>query len=137
MIKLQITKCNKIFGGGSSGTYMYYYRVVTNDTVNITDLANIIAKRCTVQRADCEAAIVAFCQVIRELLLQSCSVKLNKIGTFRLTCQSGVSDTVEGVDTKLIKKIRTRYLPDVGIKYWLNPTRVNFTVSNPPSSAAV
>lgn len=137
MIKLQITKCNKILGGGSTGTYMYYYRVITNDTVDITALANIIAKRCTVQRADCEATIVAFCQVIRELLLQSCSVKLNKIGTFRLTCQSGAAPKAEEVDAKLIKKIRTRYLPDVGIKYWLNPSRVNFVVSNPPSSPTV
>lgn len=137
MIKLQITKCNNIKNGGVSQTTSYYYRVVANDTVTITDLATTIAKRCTVQRADCEATIVAFCQVIRELLLQSCSVKLNKIGTFRLTCRSAGSPSAAEVSAVNIKQVYTRYLPDVGIKYWLNPSRVNFVVSNPPASTSV
>lgn len=128
MINLQITKTNKIQGGGSEGLVVYYYRVIINDTVTITDLATTIAKRCTVQRADCEAAIVAFCQVIRELLLQSCSVKLNKIGTFRLTCRSAGQETPEAFDVRNVKSIKTNYLPDTGIKYYLDKSRLNFHV---------
>lgn len=135
MIKLQITKTNKIAGGGSSGQFVYYYRVIVNDTVTITDLANVISKRCTIQRADCEAAIVAFCQVIRELLLQSCSAKLNKIGTFRLTCSSEGQTTPAKFQNTYIKRIKTNYLPDTGIKYWLDKSRVNFSVINPPAQA--
>lgn len=134
MIKLQITKTNKIQGGGNAGEMIYYYRVIVNDVVTIADLANVISKRCTVQRADCEAAIVAFCQVIRELLLQSCSAKLNKIGTFRLTCSSEGQPTPDKFQTTYIKRIKTNYLPDTGIKYWLDKSRVNFSVINPPAA---
>lgn len=133
MIKLQITKVNDV-KNPQQGQYKYYYRVIVNDTVTISDLANVIAKRCTVQRADCEAAIVAFCQVIRELLLQSNSAKLNKIGTFRLTCQSMASLTPKEVNATRIKNLKTNYLPDTGIKYWLDRSRVSFSVINPPAS---
>lgn len=133
MIKLQITKTNDVRAGSGAGQYLYYYRVIVNDTVTISDLANVISKRCTVQRADCEAAIVAFCQVIRELLLQSCSAKLNKIGTFRLTCSSGGQEEATPYNVLNIKRLKTNYLPDTGIKYYLDPSRVNFSVINPPA----
>lgn len=133
MIKLQITKTNDVKAGLDARAYIYYYRVIVNDTVTISDLASTISKRCTVQRADCEAAIVAFCQVIRELLLQSCSAKLNKIGTFRLTCSSLGQQAAAPFDVMNIKKIKTNYLPDTGIKYYLNPSRVSFSVINPPA----
>lgn len=135
MISLQITKQNGITPNGGTNEPAYYYRVLINDTVTIADLASTIAKRCTVQRADCEACIVAFCQVIRELLLQSCSVKLNKIGTFRLSCQAMGVPKPEDVKSLNIKKLRTLYLPDTGIKYWLALNRVNFRVVNPPVKA--
>lgn len=135
MISLQITKQNNIAPSGPGQEPAYYYRVLINDTVTIADLASTIAKRCTVQRADCEACIVAFCQVIRELLLQSCSVKLNKIGTFRLSCQAMGVPKAEDVKSLNIKKLRTLYLPDTGIKYWLALSRVNFKVVNPPVKA--
>lgn len=134
MIKLQITKGPKMTATGPTNFSAYYYRVIVNDNVTISDIASTIAKRCTVQRADCEACIVAFCQVIRELLLQSCSVKLNKVGSFRLSVASMGSATPEEVTVSNIKKIKTLYLPDTGIKYWLDLSRVSFSVVNPPAT---
>lgn len=110
----------------------YILRVVSSNTVDITALSNIIAARCTVQRPDVEACVIAFCEVVRELLLESRTVKLNKIGTFRVTAKSRGFTNVADLNVDAIKKLHVRYLPSVELKEALSVKNNNFKVLNPP-----
>lgn len=110
----------------------YMLRVVASNVVDITSIANIIASRCTVQRPDVEACVIAFCEVVRELLLESRTVKLNKIGTFRVTMQSSGFENVADLSVDSIKKLHVRYLPSTELKESLAKKNNTFKVLNPP-----
>lgn len=110
----------------------YMLRVVSSNVVDITSIANLIASRCTVQRPDVEACVIAFCDVVRELLLESRTVKLNKIGTFRVTMKSSGFENVTDLTTDSIKKLHVRYLPSTELKESLAVKNNTFKVLNPP-----
>lgn len=110
----------------------YMLRVVSSNVVDITSIANLIASRCTVQRPDVEACVIAFCDVVRELLLESRTVKLNKIGTFRVTMSSFGFENSAELSVDSIKKLRVRYLPSTELKESLAVKNNTFRVLNPP-----
>lgn len=110
----------------------YILRVVSSNVVDITSIANTIASRCTVQRPDVEACIIAFCEVVRELLLESRTVKLNKIGTFRVTMNSSGFENLAELTPDAIKKLHVRYLPSTELKEALAVKNNTFKVLNPP-----
>lgn len=115
----------------------YMLRVVSSNIVDITSIANLIASRCTIQRPDVEACVIAFCDVVRELLLESRTVKLNKIGTFRVTVKSSGFENEADLSVDSIKKLHIRYLPSTELKESLAVKNNTFKVLNPPPKGFV
>lgn len=89
----------------------YYACVVSPGQMNIESLAKRISNTCTVTRADCLAVLAALQEEILYALQNGMRVHLGDVGSFRLSCQSGGSETPEEFEVKNIKKLRVLYNP--------------------------
>lgn len=105
------------------GTYKQYGQV------SLESLAEIIASRCTVQKADVEAVILALYPTIRRLLLDSYSIKLKELGLFRITVKAIGTATKEEFTSAYFERINFRFIPLGRIKkrMALNSPEVSFT----------
>lgn len=105
------------------GTYKQYGQVP------LESLSEIIASRCTVQKADVEAVILALYPTIRRLLLDSYSIKLKELGLFRITVKAIGTATKEEFTSAFFERINFRFIPLGRIKkrMALNSAEVSFT----------
>lgn len=89
----------------------YYACLVNPGCINIEGLAKRITSTCTVTRADCLAVLSSLQEQIVYALQSGMRVHLGDVGNFRLTCQSGGTETAEEFNVKQIKKLRVVYRP--------------------------
>ena len=80
----------------------YYACVVSPGQVTIESLAKRISNTCTVTRADCLAVLAALQEEILYALQNGMRVHLGDVGSFRLSCQSGGTETPEEFEVKHI-----------------------------------
>ena len=102
----------------------YYPCAVSQGEVNLDDLAQIIASRSTVSRADCYGVIYGLTQVIGEMLSEGKIVKIDSLGSLKITLQGTPADTEEELGKSNIKKVNVVYKPAKELKNSLN--RITF-----------
>ena len=102
----------------------YYPCAVSQGEVNLDDLAQIIASRSTVSRADCYGVIYGLTQVIGEMLSEGKIVKIDSLGSLKITLQGTPADTEEELGKSNIKKVNVAYKPAKELKNSLN--RITF-----------
>lgn len=92
----------------------YPFAIVKGKPVSTDTVAEILAKRSTVSRADCFAVLKDMGEVVGELMAQGKSVRLEGLGTFRLTidAEKGGADTADKVDATMIAGVRVRFVPE-------------------------
>ena len=103
--KIQKKKINGLF---------YPESVTLGKPVSTIEIANALADRSTVTRADTLAVLTDLGEVMSIYMAQGRSVKLNGIGSFRYTIDAhkqGV-ESEEKVSTNQIKNIRVRFTPE-------------------------
>lgn len=98
-------------GTGNPETVKYYACLVNPGIMDIEGLAKRISSTCTVTRADCLAVLAALQEQIVYALQSGMRVHLGDVGCFRLTCQSGGTETPEEFDVKQIKKLKVNFYP--------------------------
>ena len=80
----------------------------------IDDVADELAARSTVSRADTYAVLVELGDVLGRLMASGRSVKLKGVGTFYLTCQTQGTgtDTPEELTPEMITDVKVRFIPE-------------------------
>lgn len=93
-----------------SKTYdKWYGRAVTLGTVTTANLAEEISHSTTVTRADIMAVLIELAEAMRRHMLNSQSVQLDGIGTFRVGINSVPADTEAEFKANNIKNFRIIY----------------------------
>ena len=92
---------------------VYYPKSVTQgEPVDTETIADRLAKISTVSRADVAAVLAELPEVIADYMAQGKSVRLQGLGTFRLTLVSkGVKDIKDFDITKQIEAVRVAFVP--------------------------
>lgn len=98
------------------GSAKFYAQIVSNQQIQIEDMARNIARRITAQEADVQAVLVALGPVMRELLLNSYVVQLSQLGRFRVSFNGLGADSEEKYDTGYITRIKNVFTPTKAIK---------------------
>jgi predicted histone-like DNA-binding protein len=98
----------------------YYPCAVHQGETDLNTLANLIASRSTMSKADCYGVIIALTEAITQELKQGRIVKIDNLGTFQLTLQGIAADTIDALGKSNIKKPRIVYKASKEIKNKLN-----------------
>ena len=102
----------------------YYPCAVSQGEVTLDDLAKIIASRSTVSRADCYGVIYGLTQVIGEMLSEGKIVKIDSLGSLKVTLQGTPANTEAELGKSNIKKVNVIFKPAKELKNTLN--EINF-----------
>lgn len=94
----------------------FYGQIVSNRTVGIDELAEVVASRCTVKPADVVGVVTAFEVEMKSALLNSEIVELDRIGRFRVTVNGKGALTEEDYHPSLIHGVKVRFAPAKYIK---------------------
>lgn len=66
----------------------YHARVVVDETLTNKDIATEISKRCTINKAEAMAVMDEMQEIFRQMLAEGHAIKLEGIGTFRISAKS-------------------------------------------------
>ena len=94
----------------------WYGQIVSNQSVSIEELAEVVASRCTVKLADVIGVVTAFETEMKKALLNSEIVELDRIGRFRVTLSSKGALTEEKFQPEHIRGVNVRFAPARYIK---------------------
>ena len=90
----------------------WFARTVWIGTTTLNEIATNVAYDCTITKADCKAVIEALIHEINNQLLNSYSVKLDGLGTFKVTVMSrGSVEASEFSASKNITGWRVKFMP--------------------------
>ncbi|HPE57864.1 MAG TPA: DNA-binding domain-containing protein [Bacteroidales bacterium] len=87
----------------------YYATAISSGKVGIDELAQGIANASTMSRADIYGVIVAMVDEIVTQLAEGKIIEMGKLGTLRMTVNSGAAESAEKVTSSLVKKINVRF----------------------------
>ncbi|RKS01213.1 putative histone-like DNA-binding protein [Flavobacterium sp. 102] len=94
----------------------YYPCAVHQGETDLDALAEVVASRSTVSKADCYGVIIALTEAIGETLKDGRIVKINSLGTFQLVLQGTAADTPDDLGKVNIKGSKIVYKPSSVIK---------------------
>ena len=98
---------------GSKMFGKWYGRAVHLNTVDLNDIAKQIQANTTAKEADVMAVLTELVEVMQRELQASSRVRLNGIGTFKVTFASSGADTADlwsALDN--VKKFRINFMPE-------------------------
>lgn len=98
-------------------------------TYNDDDVSGEIAEITKLTPKEAETALYQFQEVLIKALLSGKTVKLAKLGTFRLTLNTVGSDTKEEVTHQMIKKVNVRFSPSDTFKERVAKARFSMAVN--------
>ena len=81
----------------------YHARTVVDSTWNNKDIALEISKRCTIRKAEAEAVMQEMSEIFLQKLAEGHAIKLEGIGTFRISAKSPSVRTKKEVRAESIK----------------------------------
>jgi len=94
----------------------YYASVVKKGYVDVDQLSKRIAYSSSTNRSDVYAVIMALVEVIPIELAAGNIVQLGKLGSFSVSVNSNGAETIEEVNSQLIKNIKVRFNPGKELK---------------------
>ena len=95
----------------TTGTKKYYARAVQVNEVHTDELAAKIEEKCTLNKADIVACIVALLNEMKYELKNSNTVVLDGFGNFKLGLTSAGAEKAEQFTTDFITGIHCNFLP--------------------------
>lgn len=91
--------------------HLYYGRAVHINTVDTDALATIIQQNCSMKKSDVLAVLAELVEVMTMKLQDSCVVKLNGLGSFRLGMKTSGADKEEDFSVnKNVTGLRVKFL---------------------------
>ena len=100
----------------------WYGQIVSNGSISLEELAEIIANRCTVKLADVLGVVAAFESEMKKALLNSEIVELDRIGRFRVTLSGKGALSEKDYTSDLIRGVNVRFSPAKYIREVLSKT---------------
>lgn len=94
----------------------FYGQIVSNQSVSLEELSEIVASRCTVKLADVVGVVTALEKEMRSALLNCEIVELDRIGRFRVTVSGKGAVTEEKYQAEHILRVNVRFAPAKYIK---------------------
>jgi len=107
----------------------YYAQVKTSGKTDLERLAFLVSNQSTVREGDCYAVILSLIHNIIDELKQGRTVKLDKLGTFKLSVRSEGASTKSELTQTNIKSLHVHFLPDKRLKNNLNLGTVTFAIN--------
>jgi predicted histone-like DNA-binding protein len=94
----------------------YYPCAIHKGEEDLDSLAEIVASRSTVSKADCYGVIIGLTEVISEALAAGSIVRIDSLGSFQITVQGTPADTLEELGTANIKGSKIKFNPSKRMK---------------------
>ncbi|SFU70210.1 DNA-binding protein, histone-like, putative [Pustulibacterium marinum] len=101
----------------------YYATAVLQGETNLDTLANAISHQCSLTRSDCYAVLVALEDNLMEELQAGRSVKLGRIGSFRVSLTSEGMPTATEVNPTKFKQQKIIFKPAKALQSMLKKLR--------------
>lgn len=99
----------------------WYGRIVHTETLSTEQFINHICSHGSpFDRATITGVLVAACDCLVELVLDSKKVRLGDLGTFYLSAETEPGDTAEEFTDDNVKKVHLRFLPNLKQSYPLD-----------------
>ena len=83
---------------------------------DLDSLAEIVASRSSMSKADCYGVIIGLTEVIAEALAAGRIVRIDSLGSFQITVQGTPADTLEELGKANIKSVKIKYNPSKRMK---------------------
>ena len=94
----------------------YYPCAIHKGEEDLDSLAEIVASRSTVSKADCYGVIIGLTEVISEALAAGSIVRIDSLGSFQITVQGTPADTLEELGTANSKGSKIKFNPSKRMK---------------------
>lgn len=94
----------------------YYPCAISQGTIDLDQVADIIANRSSMSRADCYGVLIAMTDVIGDAISQGKIVNLESLGSFSPTISGTAADSPEVLGKNTIKSANVRYKPSKRLK---------------------
>ncbi|MGL5730854.1 MAG: HU family DNA-binding protein [Bacteroidales bacterium] len=98
----------------------FYANAVVRGSMGLEGLAERIAGSSTASKGDIMLVLTALGEQLQQLMMEGYSVKVDGLGTFRVTINGIGSDTPEEFSSSLIRKFSIRYRPEVDLMAKVN-----------------
>lgn len=103
-------------GEGKNGEKIFFPKLTGTSQVNIAEVAKRLAARSTASEGDVYLVIMDLVDLIPDLLAEGKTIKLDRLGTFRLHARVQTSNTSDKITVRDIKEIRLNFKPDNEMK---------------------
>lgn len=100
----------------SANYNQWYGRAVVLGKISTKELAEEISHSTTVTYADIMAVLIELSEGVKRHILNSQSVKLDGLGTFRVGLQTVGTDKKEDFDASKVRNARVVFLPETSVK---------------------
>ena len=107
----------------------FYANAVVRGSMGLEGLAERIAGASTASKGDIMLVLTALGEQLQQLMMEGYSVKINGLGTFRVTINGIGSDTAEEFSSSLIRKFSIRYRPEVDLMARVNRSPLERTTA--------
>jgi predicted histone-like DNA-binding protein len=109
-------------GAGKDGKEISFPKLTGTQQMDLRNVARTLAERTTLSEADVYAVVVGLTDLIPEMLSQGYTIKLDRLGTFRLHARVTPSDHPDKVTVRNIKEFTLSFRPDNEVKKALQST---------------
>lgn|SRR5690606_9614019 len=97
----------------------YILQAVNTGQVDLEQLCQAVAKRCSLSSGDVQHAVVELAQLCREHLTQGRIVNLGELGRYKMGFQCKAEDHPDKLSPKSIKKFHLNFQPGKTLKQML------------------
>ena len=94
----------------------YYPCAIHKGEEDLDSLAEMVASRSSMSKADCYGVIIGLTEVIAEALAAGRIVRIDSLGSFQITVQGTPADTLEELGKANIKSAKIKYTPSKRMK---------------------
>ena len=107
----------------------FYAQLKASGKTDLERLAYLVSNQSTVREGDCYAVILSLIHNVIDELKQGRTVKLDKLGTFKLSVRSEGANTKGELTQTNIKSLHVHFIADKRLKNNLNLGTVSFSIS--------
>ena len=107
----------------------FYAQIKASGKTDLERLAFLVSNQSTVREGDCYAVILSLIHNVIDELKQGRTVKLDKLGTFKLSVRSEGASSKAALTQTNIKSLHVHFLADKRLKNNLNLGTVTFAIN--------
>ena len=111
-------------GEGKGGRKLWFPKLTGSRQIDLSEIAHLLEKRTSAHGADVTIVVNALVDLISELLTSGHTVKIDRLGTFRLHAKVTASESLESVSKRNIRELRISFIPDKGMKEELKNAKI-------------